>query len=243
MKMLNSLAGVLLARIYAALIYLSSMLLMFGAAALTSTHARVAFIFVFIPGVLLAVLAVFVWLGKRAAMILAFAVSLVVELMLVGNDPANWWQLLAMPALFAAFTAGGVILVPKGEDPPARVADEVYAAMAYFAGLLAVFMAPFNFFRQFGAPGAALYALVVGLTLGGLSVLIWRGRLPAMIAAFVLSLAHWLVLAGLVDPSFWSNIAFIAAPVASGILTVVCFALTSRSSRRSAPAANSPDKS
>jgi len=241
--MSNLRAGLLLARIYAALIYISSMLLMFAAAALTSTHARVAFIFVFIPGVLLAALAVFVWSGKRSAMILALAISVVVELMLVGNDPANWWQLLAMPMLFGVLTAAGLLLPPADENPSGRVADEVYAAMVYFAGLLAVFMAPFNFFRQFGAPGAALYALVAGLTLGALSVLIWRGRLSAMIAAFVLSLAHWLVLAGLVDASYWSNIAFIAAPAASGILTIVCFAITWRSSRRSAPAANSPDKS
>jgi len=241
--MSNSLAGALLARIYAALIYLSSMLLMFGAAVLTSTHARAAFIFVFIPGVLLAALAVFVWSGKRSAMILAFAISVVVELMLVGNDPANWWRLLAMPVVFGVLTAGGLLLAPAGENPSARVADEVYAATVYFAGLLAVFMAPFNFFQQFGGPGASLYALVMGLMLGGLSVLIWRGLLWAMVATFVLSLVHWLALAGLVDPSLWSNIAFIAAPAASGVLTVVCFALTLRSSRPSAPAANSPGKS
>src|SRR5215468_10584023 len=129
MKMSNSLAGALLARIYAALIYLSSMLLMFGAAVLTSTHARASFIFVFIPGVLLAALAVFVWSGKRSAMILAFAISVVVELMLVGNDPANWWLLLAMPMLFGVLTAAGLLLPSAGEKPPGRVADEVYAAM------------------------------------------------------------------------------------------------------------------
>jgi len=238
-----SIAGPILARVYGAVVYLCSLLLIFGAAELTSTHARAAFIFAFLPGILLAVLSVFVWSGRRSAMILAFAVSVVVELIMVGNDPRDWWQLLTMPVVFAALTAAGFLATPQGAVAAGRTADEVYAAAVYFTGLLAAFMAPFNHSRHFGGiGGVALYALLVGVVLGSLSALIWRGKLWAMIATFVLSLAHWLVLAG-IDPALWSSIPFIAAPVASGILTVACFTLTSRSSRPNAPAANSPDRS
>ena len=223
MTIQTTLAGPLLARLYAALVYVSSLILVFSAAVLTGTHAREAFIFVFLPGVLLAVLSVFIWSGRRAAMILAFAVSAAVEIMMIGNDARNWWQFLAMPVVFGALATAGFIAAPRSGNAAHRVADEVYAAVVYFAGLLAVFMAPFNHSRHFGGTGVALYALLVGLVLGGLSVFIWRGKFWAMIATFVLSLGHWLVLAG-IDPSLWSRVPFIAAPVVSGILTVVCIA-------------------
>jgi hypothetical protein len=72
---------------------------------------------------------------------------------------------------------------------------------------------------------------VVGLLLGALSVLIWRGKVWAMIAAFVLSLAHWIVLA-LLDPVLWQSMPYIAAPVVSGVLTVLCIALAAQEKRR-----------
>lgn len=244
MNLPKSLAGPILVRVYAALVYLCSLALMFGAAVLTSTHARIAFIFVFLPGVLLAVLSVFVWSGRRSAMILAFAVAVAVELMMAANNPADWWQFLAMPVLFGALAGGGLLsrstngaaarrVVEDRVVEEGRVADEVYAAAVYFTGLLAVFMAPFNHTRHFGTTGVALYALLVGVVAGSLSVFIWRGKVWAMIATFVLSLAHWLVLAG-IDPSLWTAFPFIAAPAAFGILTVVCIAtrakaVTSRS--------------
>jgi hypothetical protein len=222
------LAGPLLARVYAALVYLASLVLVFGAAVLTGTHAREAFIFVFLPGVLLAVLSVFIWSGRRAAMILALAVAIAVELMMIGNDPRNWWQFLAVPVVFGALTVAGFSSpAGRGGEPTHRVADEVYAAVVYFAGLLAVFMAPFNHSRHFGGTGVALYALLVGAGLGSLSVLIWSGRRWAMIATFALALGHWLLLAG-IDPSLWRSLAFIAAPVVSGILTVICIAAGAR---------------
>jgi hypothetical protein len=43
-------------RVYAALVYIASMALLYGAAVLTGTHAREAFIFVFLPAVIFAVL-------------------------------------------------------------------------------------------------------------------------------------------------------------------------------------------
>jgi len=228
------LAGPLLARVYAALVYLTSLVLVFGAAVLTGTHARQAFIFVFLPGVLLAALSVFIWSGRRAAMILALAVAVAVELMMTGSEPQNWWQFLAVPVVYGALTIAGLMApVDRGSELPHRVADEVYAAVVYFAGLLAAFMAPFNHSRHFGGLGVALYALVVGAGLGGLSVLIWRGKVWAMIATFALALAHWLLLAG-IDPSLWRSFPFIAAPVISGILTVVSIAARVWTKRNSA---------
>src|SRR5712691_3320450 len=119
MNVRTMLAGPLLARIYAALVYLASLVLVFGAAVLT----------------------VFIWSGRRAAMILALAVAIAVELMMIGNDPRNWWQFLAVPVVFGALTVAGFNSpTGRGGEPTHRVADEVYAAVVYFAGLLAVFM-------------------------------------------------------------------------------------------------------
>jgi hypothetical protein len=224
-----ALGGPVLAWVYAALVYVASLILLFGAAVLTATHARVAFIFIFLPGVLLAVLSPFVWSGRRSAMILALVVAAVLELMIVANDPDNWWLFLAMPAVFAVCTVLGFIAPSPGgvAAPASRVADEVFAALVYFAGLLAVFMAPFNHSRHFGWIGVGLYALLVGVVLGGLSVAIWRGRTWAMLAACALALAHWLLLAG-IDRSFWLHVPYLAAPAVTAILTVVCIAAAAR---------------
>src|SRR5258708_22608643 len=61
MNDLMSRSGPVVARVYAALVYVASLALLFAAAVLTSTHAREAFIFVFLPGVLLAVMSRFIW--------------------------------------------------------------------------------------------------------------------------------------------------------------------------------------
>src|SRR4030081_1532009 len=127
--------GTLAARVYAVLSYVTSLVLLFGAAVLTSTHAREAFIFVFLPGVLLAILSRFIWTGSRSAMILAFAVSVVLELMVVANAPESWGIVLAMPVVFGMLTAIGfaaglsttALPATNGGAAP-RVADEVYAA-------------------------------------------------------------------------------------------------------------------
>jgi hypothetical protein len=224
-----SLGGPVLARVYAALVYVASLVLLFGAAVLTATHARVAFIFVFLPGVLLAVLSIFIWSGRRSAMLLALAVATVLELMMVANDPGNWGLFLAMPVVFGVLTVLAFIVPEPSRvaGQASRIADEVYAAVVYFSGLLAAFMAPFNHSRHFGWIGVGLYALSVGAVLGGLSVAIWRGKTWAMLAAFALALAHWLVFAG-IDRSFWLNVPHLAAPVVSGILTAVCIAAAAR---------------
>jgi hypothetical protein len=240
MNDLMSRSGPVVARVYAALVYVASLALLFAAAVLTGTHAREAFIFVFLPGVLLAVLSRFIWTGSRSAMILAFAVSVALELMVVANAPESWGIVVAAPVVFGMLTAVGLAAglstaaLPQTNGGAApRVADEVYAAVVYFTGLLAVFMAPFNHSRQFGLPGAGVYALALGVVLGALSVFIWRGRVSAMIAAFALSLAHWIVLAN-INPSLWRSLPYLAAPAVSGLLTVVCIAASSRAGRSTA---------
>jgi hypothetical protein len=232
MNDLLSRSGPIVAGVYAALSYVSSLMLLFGAAVLTSTHARVAFIFVFLPGILLAVLSRFIWTGSRSAMILAFAVSVALEIILVENSPDSWGLFLALPILFGVLMAAGLATgsPSRSASAQARAADEVYAAVVYFSGLLAVFMAPFNHSRNFGLPAVMLWALLLGVVTGALSVFIWRGRIWAMIAAFALSLAHWLALA-MIDPSFWGNLPNIAAPVAAGILTAACIALAAKAKR------------
>jgi hypothetical protein len=93
-------------------------------------------------------------------------------------------------------------------------------------------MAPFNHSRNFGLPAVSLYALLLGLVAGALSVFIWRGRIWAMVAAFALSLAHWIALAN-IDPLLWDNLPNIAAAVVSGILTTTCIGLALRANARS----------
>jgi hypothetical protein len=213
------------ARVYAALVYITSLAMLYGAAVLTGTHAREAFIFVFLPAVMFAVLALFIWTGHRSAMILAFVLGLGVELMMAANGPASWGDFLVLPVVFGLCTALGLAAAPPTvARPTARVADEVYAAVVYFAALLAVFMAPFNHSRQLGLQTVALYALAAGIVLGMLSVLIWRGRIWAMVAAFALSLAYWLAI-GSMTPVFWRSPGFALAPVVSGVLTIVCVAI------------------
>ena len=192
---------------------------------LTGTHAREAFIFVFLPGIICAVLALFIWTGHRSAMILAFAVAVGLELMMIGNDAASWSHLLALPVVFGLFTAAGLAAAPLAASrPTARVADEVYAAVVYFATLLAVFMAPFNHSRQLGLQTVALCALAAGIVLGTLSVFIWRGKIWAMVSAFGLSLAYWLAL-GNMNPPLLRSPGLALAPLVSGVLTIVCVAI------------------
>jgi hypothetical protein len=172
-------------------------------------------------------------------MILAFALGLGVEWMVAVNDPASWGYLLVLPIVFGLLTALGLAAAPPAHAcATARVADEVYAAVVYFAALLVVFMAPFNHSRQLGPQTVALYALAAGIVLGVLSVQIWRGRIWAMVAAFALSLAYWLTL-GIMSPVLGRSLGFAVAPVVSGVLTIVCVAIQI-SARRAAARAVSP---
>jgi hypothetical protein len=230
---LLSRGGPVIARAYAALVYIASLVLLYAAAVLTGTHAREAFIFVFLPGIIFAVLALFIWTGHRSAMILACALGVGLELMMATNDPASWGYFLVLPVVFGGLTALGLVSPPMANArASAPVADEVYAAVVYFAALLAVFMAPFNHSRQLGLQVVALYALAAGIVLGVLSVFIWRGKVWAMVAAFALSLAYWLALAGM-NPMLWRSPAFALAPLVSGVLTVICIATRISQARRS----------
>jgi hypothetical protein len=176
-------------------------------------------------------------------MLLACAVAVVVQVLIIGNDPLNWWLFLAMPVAFGALTVAGLVATSRSTAGGAGhgVANEVFAAVVYFSGVLAVFMAPFNHSRDFGWPGFALYAALLGLVAGGLSALIWRGTIWAMIATFALSLLHWLVLAW-IDPSLWRSVPYVAAPTVSGVLTVVCIASAAKA-RPAAPVQSGEEQS
>jgi hypothetical protein len=63
--------------------------------------------------------------------------------------------------------------------------------------------------------------VLAGATYGALSVFVWRGKIWAMIAVLVLTLAQWITLATL-DPSFWRDPTFFAAPIVSAALTLAC---------------------
>jgi hypothetical protein len=167
-------------------------------------------------------------------MILALALAMTLELMMAASDPAGWGNFLALPVVLGLVGVLGVAASPlASRGTGTRVADEVYAALVYFAALLVVFMAPFNHSRQLGLQTLALYALAAGIVLGALSVCIWRGRIWAMVAAFALSLAYWLAL-GNMNPIFWRSPAFAVAPVVSGMLTVICAATRIRARRAAA---------
>ena len=214
---------------YAALTYASSLALIFLAAMLTGTRARDAFILVFLPGVLLAVLSPLIWRGRRSAMLLALAVAVVVELMIPDGGPLNWRLFLPIPLVFGALAFVGVASTGRAADggPQPGATVEVFAVLVYFCGILAVFMAPFNHSRNLGWPGVAIYAALVGSVAGGLSASIWWGSIPAMISAAALSLLHWLALAW-VDPALWRSAPHILAPAAFGILTLACILSSER---------------
>ena len=122
---------------------------------LTGTHARVAFIYIFLPGVLLAVLSPFIWSGSRSAMLLAFAVAVVVQFLIVGSDPLNWWLFLAMPGVFGALTVVALVQRPergRRHVPawPTKSSPRWSISPASWR-----FMAPFDHSREFGWPGFA----------------------------------------------------------------------------------------
>lgn len=208
-------------RLYGAIAYAASLALILLAAMLTATRARDAFIFIFLPGILLAVLAPFIWSGSRSAMLLALAVSVVLQIMVAGGGNLDWRLFLPMPAAFAALTIAALASAKRSVEPAAGgVLAEVFATVVYFSGVLAVFMAPFNYSRLLGWPGLVLYAALVGLVAAALGALIWRGSIWAMVATFALSLLHLVVL-GQLDPALWRNVPNIAAAAASGLLAIL----------------------
>jgi hypothetical protein len=223
------------ARLYGVIAYAASLALILLAAMLTATRARDAFIFIFLPGVLLAVLTPFIWSGSRSAMLLALAVSVVLQIMVVGGGNLDWRLFLPMPAAFTALTIAAFASANRSVEPAAGggVLAEVFATAVYFSGVLAVFMAPFNYSRLLGWPGLVLYAAMVGLAAAALGALIWRGSIWAMVATFALSLLHLVVL-GQLDPALWRNVPNIAAAAASGMLAMA--GVAAAIARRAAPA-------
>ena len=107
------------ARLYGAIAYAASLALILLAAMLTATRARDAFIFIFLPGVLLAVLTPFIWSGSRSAMLLALAVSVVLQIMVAGGGSLDWRLFLPMPAAFTALTIAALASANRSVEPAA----------------------------------------------------------------------------------------------------------------------------
>jgi hypothetical protein len=212
------------ARAYAVVAYACGVFLVWTASMLGDTHAAAWSIFVFLPGVVFAALSPSIWSGARWAMIVAFLVVAVLDIALTVNAPGDWWVVLVFPVVCGAFTLAHIAAEPTSDDspmPPARVADEVYAALAYMYGILLAAIAPYDAYKLPGPPILSGWAFISGLVLGALSVFIWRGKVWAMAFACLLTLAQWLVLASL-EPMFWTNGVYYAGPAVSALLTLTC---------------------
>jgi hypothetical protein len=119
------------------------------------------------------------------------------------------------------FTLAHIAAESTSDDPPppARVADQVYAGLAYIYGIVIALVAPYD--QLPGPPLASVWALILGLVLGALSFFIWRGKVWAMAVACLLTLAQWIVLASL-EPAFWTSGVYYAGPALSLLLTLTC---------------------
>jgi hypothetical protein len=231
------LSDLILARLYAATVYACALLLAYAAGIISQTHAVGA------AGALLLVALVFAalappiwhaWRGRRAAMVAGAAAAVLAAAFFVVEDPKTLWIALAVPSVFvllaaAALVSGrtGAVGAPPVIGPKAgALAAALHAAGAYVYGVVLAFVTPANYGGRMlfmGQPLATAYALLLGLALGALSAPIARGRTWAMLSAFVLVSAHWLVLASF-HPSFWDDAAYWTAPAVSGALTLVFLA-------------------
>ena len=211
------------ARAYAVVAYACGIFLVFLASSLAGTHAATGSVFVLLPGAVLAALSPSIWSGSRWAMIVAFLVVAVFGIAATVNAPSSDWPGLVFPVVCGAFTLAHIATETSDDSPvpPARVADQVYAALTYIYGILIALMAPYDAHDLPGPPILSSWALMSGLVLGALSVFIWRGKVWAMAVAFVLTLAQWLVLASL-EPMFWTSGVYYAGPAMSVLLTVTC---------------------
>jgi hypothetical protein len=222
---------------YAAVAYLSSLILIYLAGALRGTHAAGAAVLPLFAGSLFGALAPFIWRGSRWALISTFAVSLIAFLTVVSQSPADVWYAVPFPVVFGLLTALAMI---TGYPTAAAVRNgdmirKAYAALVYLYSFVAVFLwsdsvtyvrlgvDPWGYTQNRHAP----YVVLFGFLLGALSIPIWRGTLWAMLLACVLTLAHWLALAMLVA-SFWLDPWYAAVPVLSAFLTVVVLASSLR---------------
>jgi len=209
------------ARAYAVFAYACGAFLAWAAAMVGETHAAVWSVFILLPGVVFAALSPSIWSGERWAMIVAFLVVAVLDIATTVNEPGDWWVVLVFPLVCGAFTLAHIAAQPSDDPPmpPARVADQVYAALAYIYGIVIALVAPYD--QLPGPPMMSVWALMSGLTLGALSFFIWRGNVWAMAVACLLTLAQWLALASL-EPAFWTSGVYYAGPALSVLLTLTC---------------------
>ena len=217
------------ARAYAVFAYACALFLVWNASMLGDTHAAAWSVFIFLPGVVFAALSPSIWSGARWAMIVAFLVFAVLGIAFTVNSPSDWWVVLVFPLVCGAFTLAHIAAEPTGDDlpaPPARVADQVYAALTYMYGILIAVIAPYDAHDLPGPPILSGWGLMSGLVLGALSVFIWRGKVWAMALACLLTLAQWLLLVSL-NPAFWTSGVYYAGPAMSVLLTLTCV-LTAR---------------
>jgi hypothetical protein len=228
-KLSNSIGHIAVAG-YAAVSYLSSLVLIVFAAVLRHTHAAGAAGVPLVAGGLFGLLAPFIWRGSRWAPIGTFAISLVAALIMISEAPTDWWLAVPFPSVFGLLTLVVMITYSSSNDAvrSSNVIANAHAGLIYLYSFVAVFLWPDSVTTVrmgvdpwgYTNPRYVPFAALFGFVLGALSIPIWRGRLWAMLLACGLTLAHWLALATLV-PAFWTDPWYAAAPAVSAILTVL----------------------
>jgi hypothetical protein len=215
-----------IARVFAWVTYVFSLLLAFLAGSLADTHAAGAAPFVLFPGLGLAVLSPFIWFGARWAMIVAFLIGVGLELEATLENASDWWLFLAVPVTLGPLILLHVVARTSDSEPASRagIINKVHAGLVYAYSFAAVVAAPIYHTYHLGAPITASYALVLGVALGAISWFIWRGAIWAMIVVCALVTMQWLVL-GSLDPAFWAKIAYVAPPIVFTLLTIVSVAV------------------
>jgi hypothetical protein len=211
-----------IARTFAWVTYVFSLLLAFLAGSLADTHAAGAAPFVLFPGLGLAVLSPFIWFGTRWAMVLAFLIGAGLELAAALENPTEWWLFLVIPVVLGMLTLMHAIARASDSQPASQagIFDKVHAGLVYAYSFAATFAAPIYHTWHLGAPIMSSYVLVLGVVLGAMSWLIWRGATWAMIVVWALVTMQWLVLASL-DPVFWTKSAYLAPPIVFAALIIV----------------------
>ena len=209
------------ARAYAVFAYACGVFLVWAAALVGQSHAAAWAVFIALPAIVFAALGPSIWSGERWAMIVAFVVIAVLEIATTVNSPGDWWVVVVFPLVCGAFTLAHIAAEPTSDDapePPARVADQVYAALAYIYGVVIAMVAPYDNLLE--PPRVPVWALISGLMLGALSIFIWRGKVWAMACACLLTLAQWLVLVSF-NPAYLTSGVYYAGPALAVPLTLL----------------------
>lgn len=91
-------------RLYAALVAVFGVVFLFFALVLAQTHTAESAWYPAVPAVLFMALSVFIWRGQARAMVLVVALSGVLAVMVIGEDPVYLWIALCVTAIFAILT-------------------------------------------------------------------------------------------------------------------------------------------